>query len=373
LIVIVRNIIKPEPLSSKYCRSVSDHRGVNIYRYRALIALTAAGVAWGTTVPLSKIALEWVAPGWLAFIRFGLAAGVLVAVLLRQALRDPERRRVLRSAFRLPVLASGALGYVGSVVLQNAGIARTSVTHAALLAGAAPVLVAIIAFAWHRTVARPVAWAGFAVSLAGVGVITGGHSGGATLAGDAMVLMSVVLMASATVVQSRLLEGLDPVVLTAVQFVGAAAVTLPIAAATSGVPALPAGTGASIGMIASVLGLAAGGTLLPFTLYAYGQRYVPSEVAGAFLNLEPFVGAIAGILLFGDPAGPRQVVGGTAILAGIAMGSLPGLLHGRPALAPSGGGTGGPEPLAEAALLSSAELERALRDEPCRDCLADAA
>jgi drug/metabolite transporter (DMT)-like permease len=411
LIAIVQNIIKQKARSGKYCPSVSDHLGVNIYRYRALIALTAAGVAWGTTVPLSKIALEWVAPGWLAFIRFGLAALVLMAVLLRRAMRDPERRRVLRSAFRLPVLASGALGYGGSVVLQNAGIARTSVTHAALLAGAAPVLVAIIAFAWHRTVARPVAWAGFAVSLAGVGVITGGHSGGASLAGDTMILVSVVLMASATVVQSRLLEGLDPVALTAAQFVGAAAVTLPIAAATSGVPALPAGTGASTGMIVSVLGLAAGGTLLPFTLYAYGQRYVPSEVAGAFLNLEPFVGAVAGILLFGDPAGPRQVIGGTAILAGIVMGSLPGLLRGRPAavpaparspvpapapapspsaarspaaerspaaaavpaLAPPSSGTGGPGPLAGAALLSGAELEEALRDEPCRDCLAGAA
>jgi drug/metabolite transporter (DMT)-like permease len=400
LIAIVQNIIKQKALSSKYCPTVSHHLGVNIYRYRALIALTAAGVAWGTTVPLSKIALEWVAPGWLAFIRFGLAAVVLMAVLLRRTMRDPERRRVLRSAFRLPVLASGALGYGGSVVMQNAGIARTSVTHAALLAGAAPVLVAIIAFAWHRTVARPVAWAGFAVSLVGVGVITGGHSGGATLAGDAMVLVSVVLMASTTVAQSRLLEGLDPVAMTAAQFVGAAAVTLPIAAVTSGMPAIPAGTGASLGMIVSVLGLALGGTLLPFTLFAYGQRYVASEVAGAFLNLEPFVGAIAGILLFGDPAGPRQVVGGTAILAGIVMGSLPGLLRNRPAPAAapvsaavsasapplasvpalSPGAGGAPEPPGRAARptdarspLTAAELEEAIRDDSRRDCLAGAA
>lgn len=305
---------------------------MNIYRYRALGALTAAGVAWGTTVPLSKIALEWVGPGWLAFLRFGLAAAVLVTVLARRTARSPEGRKALRAAFRLPVLASGALGYGASVVMQNAGIARTSVTHAALLAGAAPVLVAVIAFAWHRVAARPVAWAGFAVSLAGVGVITGGHSGSATLAGDALVAVSVVLMASATVVQSRFLKGLDPVAMTAAQFVGAAAVTLPVAAAASGAPAVPGGAGAGAVMIGSVLGLAAGGTLLPFTLYAYGQRHVPSEVAGAFLNLEPLVGAIAGIVLFADPAGSRQVAGGAAIMAGIAMGSLPGLLRrGAPA------------------------------------------
>ena len=63
--------------------------------------------------------------------------------------------------------------------------------------------------------------------------------------------------------------------------------------------------------------------MLPFTLFAYGQRRVPAEVAGAFLNLEPLVGAIAGIVAFGDPAGSRQLAGGTAIAVGIALSSLP--------------------------------------------------
>ena len=58
--------------------------------------------------------------------------------------------------------------------MQNAGITRTSVTHAALLIGAVPVLVAIIAAVWHRAVARPAAWLGFAISLGGVGP---GHRG----------------------------------------------------------------------------------------------------------------------------------------------------------------------------------------------------
>ena len=79
------------------------------------------------------------------------------------------------------MLAAGALGYGGSVLLQNIGISRTSVTHAALLIGAVPVLVAIIAAVWYRTVARPMAWFGFTVSLSGVGLITaGGGGGGAT-------------------------------------------------------------------------------------------------------------------------------------------------------------------------------------------------
>src|ERR1700733_7192785 len=60
---------------------------------------------------------------------------------------------------RPAVLASGAVGYGGSVLLQYLGIGRTSLTHAALIMGATPVLIAVIAVVWQRTVAKPVAWA----------------------------------------------------------------------------------------------------------------------------------------------------------------------------------------------------------------------
>jgi drug/metabolite transporter (DMT)-like permease len=59
-----------------------------------------------------------------------------------------------------------------------------------------PVLVAIIAALWQHTVARPVAWAGFAMSLVGVGLVAGGGGGGATLSGDGLVLASLLLSAA---------------------------------------------------------------------------------------------------------------------------------------------------------------------------------
>jgi O-acetylserine/cysteine efflux transporter len=293
---------------------------MNNNRRRAAAALAGAGLLWGTTVPLSKLALEWLPPGWLTFVRFGLAAAVLL-------LTTPRAR--LRTAFRPGVLASGAFGYGGSVILQNAGISRTSVTHAALLIGAVPVLVAIIAALWQHSVARPVAWAGFAVSLAGVVLITGAN-GGTSLGGDGLVLASLLLSATFTVGQVRLLRGRDPIAVTAVQFLGAAVAVLPFSAVAEGMPAAPHG-----GAVLATVALAAGGTLLPFTLFAYGQSRVAAEIAGAFLNLEPLVGATAGVLLFGNPVGPVQAAGGLAIIAGIAMSSLPLLRTGRRRLAPA--------------------------------------
>ena len=242
------------------------------------------------------------------------------------------------------MLASGALGYGGSVIVQSAGISRTSVTHAALLIGATPVLVAIIAAVWHRTVARPVAWVGFVVSLLGVGLVTvGGGGNGATMAGDGLVLASLFLGAAVTVAQGRLLTGRDPVAVTAVQFLGAAVGALLVTVFTEGAPTVPG----SPGPVLAVLALTVGGTVLPFTLFAFGQSRVSAEVAGAFLNLEPLVGAIVGAAAFGDPVGLAQVAGGTAIVAGIGLSSLP-LLAGRRRSAVAAGplALDGAEPLA---------------------------
>jgi O-acetylserine/cysteine efflux transporter len=225
----------------------------------------------------------------------------------------------VRGAWSPAVLAWGAVGYGGSILVQNAGITRTSVSHAALLVGATPVLVAGVAAVQHRRAAPPVAWTGFGVSFAGVALVAAGGGAGATITGDALVLASLAFSAAFTVAQARLLRGRDPVAVTAVQFVGAALMALPVAAVAEGPPVAPAG----MGTVAATAGLTLLGTLAASTLFAYGQARVSAEVAGAFVNLEPLVGAAAGALVFGDPFGLALAAGAAAILAGIALSSLP--------------------------------------------------
>ena len=118
--------------------------------------------------------------------------------------------------------------------------------------------------------------------------------------------------------QAGLLPGRDPVAVTALQFLAAALDALPVAA-TETLPALPASPGALL----AAAGLTLAGTLAPSTLFAYSQARVSAEVAGAFANLEPLVGAAAGAAAFGDPVGLARAAGGTAILSGIALSSLP--------------------------------------------------
>lgn len=268
-------------------------------------ALIAAGILWGITVPLSKLALAWMAPGWLAFIRFVLAAAVLLVV----------SRRQLRSAVSPAILVTGGIGYGGSVLLQNVGIQHTSVTHAALLIGATPVLIAIIAAALRHSLAKPLAWAGFAMSLVGVAFIASGQGSGSTLGGDGLVMAAQLVSAGFTVSQARLLRGRDPIAVTALQLMAAAVMVLPIAVVTE--PRMPGSVSASA--LLATIGLVVAGTVGPTALFAFGQSRVAADVAGAFLNIEPLVGALLGMALFADPLGPVQFAGGAAIVTGIAL------------------------------------------------------
>lgn len=271
---------------------------------RALFALTTAGVLWGLTIPLSKVALGWMDAAWLTVARFGLAAPILAYV----------GRRHLRAALTPAVAAWGALGYGMVIVLQNLGIERTSVSHAALVYGAVPALVAIVAVAARRSQSGPLAWGGFAVALAGV-VLVAGDGGDASPAGDALVLASAVLSALFIFAQADTLRGRDPVAVTAVQMLAAALVALPIALLAGQPPALHPGQAE----LWCTVALCSAGSLLPYALYAFGQARVRAEAAGAFLNLEPLVGAAAGALVFGDAFGALQLTGGTAILLGLLM------------------------------------------------------
>jgi drug/metabolite transporter (DMT)-like permease len=273
-------------------------------RYTPLAALLAAGVLLGTTVPLTKLALAGWGPGWLTVARFALAVPPLAWA----------GRRHLRAAATPAVLGWGIAGYGLVIVVQNVGVARTSVSHAALIVGATPVLVALLAVMLRRGTVGPVSWLGFAAALAGVGLVAAQSGTGASLAGDALVFGSLLLSAAFLLTQPRLLAGRDPVAVTAVQLAAAAVGTVPAALVLDGVPAAPGPR-----PLCAAVGLAVAGTLVPFTLFAYGQARVAPQLASAFLNLEPLVGAVAGALAFGDPLGIVQLAGSAAILGGLAL------------------------------------------------------
>ncbi len=228
------------------------------------------------------------------------------------------------------MLFAGAVGYGLVIVLQNAGIERTSVSHAALIVGAVPALVALVAAVAGRGLHGPARRAGFALALAGVGSSPAGGGGAATRGrrpararlGDAVGHLRGRPAARCSRAATR-----SPSPRCRCSRAALAAVPN---AALEGLPAGPARrhAGARAGRARATVG-----TLAPFALFAYGQSRVAPELAGAFLNLEPLVGTAAGALAFGDPFGPLQLGGALVILLGIGLGAIRPAMGGVSALA----------------------------------------
>lgn len=290
-----------------FCRSATDHRCVK--QRTAILALTAAGVIWGSSVALSKLSLGWLDPSWLTALRVSVAALVLAVI----------GRRQLRRALNRRVALAGAVGYGLALLLQNAGIAQTSVSHAAIIVGGLPAVVAVISAGLGYGRTTRLVWLGYGVALLGIVLVARGGGGGATTSGDALVFISMLLSSALIVVQPRLLEGQDPAAVTAVQFGAAAVVSLPVALLSGGLPGAPVSASPLIAFIA----LALVGTVVPFWLFAHGQKETSAELAGAMVNIEPLVGAIIGWIGFGDPVGVCQLLGATALIAGILLSTVP--------------------------------------------------
>ena len=68
-----------------------------------------------------------------------------------------------------------------------------------------------------------------------------------------------------------------------------------------------------------MVALALAGTLAAYWLFTWAQTRVPAQLASAFINLEPLVGALAGVAAFGDAFGRTQALGALAIVAAIAL------------------------------------------------------
>ena len=268
----------------------------------AFLALAAAGVLWGMGFPLGKLVLQETDAAHMVLLRFAVAALVSLPFALK------SHARVL---FRSPViLLSGAL-YGVAFLVQFEGLAHVSVTLAALLVGAMPALIAISARLLGESVNR-VTWAGVAAATLGAALIAGKPDGAGSPLGVALSLGALLIFLAWIVVMRRAPKVDDGMAVPAVTVIIAAVTILPIALLMHGPPKLDL----SPVTWTAILAQGALSTLFATAAWQYGLARVGSASAGVFINIEPMMGAVLGVMLFGDHLTAALIMGGLMILAG---------------------------------------------------------
>lgn len=277
------------------------------------LALVVAGISWGVGFPLAKLTLTELGAAHMILARFIIASCLALPLILR----TPESRKALADP---RVILAGAV-YGPAFLIQFEGVARATVSISALLVGAMPILVATAARVFlHEKVTR-VGWAGIFTATAGAALLAGRPVGSSGL-GVALILVSLVLCLGWIFSLRRTAGHLDPIAASCSAVVIATLVDLPIVVLIYGLPNLELSPVAWGGLI----GQGAVSTVLALVTWQVGATHVPAATAGVFLNLEPLVGAMIGILFFNEALTLSVVAGGAAILLGstlVALGRQP--------------------------------------------------
>lgn len=309
-------------------------RGFLASRAGASALLVLVMVVWGASVPVSKAAVAEVPPLLLAWLRFALAA-----LLLWPAYRA-RRRAGAPAVARGTALGLGLTGIALYYLGYNVGLLYTSATHAALIQSATPAVTLVLAAAWLRERFTLAAVAGFALSIAGVLMIVSGRTAGAhapdPLLGNALIVGAVFAWAVYTILAKRAAH-LDPLVVTVATSVAGVVLLTPaiLIEYALGARAAVTATGAAavlyLGVIASALG---------YALYGAALRTLGAAQASAYINLLPVVAVASAYVMLGEKIDLRTLLGGLAVLAGVALATLAAPAR-APASARPAGGTGG--------------------------------
>jgi len=292
-------------------RAVNDSR----VKWLGYGACAMAGSLWGCGFFFGKLALREMGVGHMVLYRFCFAALGMVPVLAvgrgaKRARWTPREIGVL--------LLSTALGIPIQFLLQFEGLAHTTVSHASLMVGTMPVLLALGATIFADERLDWIGWAALAGSTAGAALIVLGGSeasasgGRPTLLGDMLVVLSLVIALGWILMNKSLMQTHSPLEVTAYSiFLGVVMLALWVLPA-NGLPPMRAVS------LTAWLALAASGVLCTAAttlLWNWGIHHVPASRAGVFLNIEPALGSILGVELMGDRLGPFAWVGGGLILA----------------------------------------------------------
>lgn len=281
----------------------------------ALMPALFVGI-WATGFLVARLVAPHVDPLTFLSLRFVLSAGAFAGIAAAAGARWPRGARAWRDALVAGVLMQGI--YLGGVFW--------SVRHglpaglSALVTGLQPLLTAVLAFPLLGEHVGARRWTGIALGFGGALLVLSPQLvAGVGSAGALPLLASgagMVAMTLGTIWQKRTGAAADLRTNAAVQFLGAAAITAPLAWLTEA-GRFDGTWQAWAGLAWAVCGLSLGAISLLLVLI---RRGAVSGVASLFYLVPPVVAVLA-FLLFGEALTGVQVAGMALAAAGVAVAS----------------------------------------------------
>lgn len=268
---------------------------------------------WATGFLVARGVAPHAEPLTFLLMRYGLTTLVFTTVAFAVGAAWPKGVVGWRNALVAGVLLQGV--YLGGVFWaarrgMPAGIS-------ALISGLQPLLTALLSFPLLGERVRPVQWLGIGLGFLGAVLVLLpklGVAEGIPAPAVAACCAAVIGITLGTIWQKRTAAQADLRTNAAVQFMGAALVTAPMAALTEE-GAFDGSAPAWIGLLWSVFGLSVGAISLLLILI---RRGAVAGVASLFYLVPPVV-AVMAFGLFGERLSAVQIAGMALAAAGVAL------------------------------------------------------
>jgi len=276
------------------------------------IALLLVMLTWGANVVAVKAVLADVPPILFAFVRFGAAFLILLAVL-----KWREGNVGLPRGDILPLLLLGLVGFGLYQDLWASALGRTTASNSALITAATPVSTMLIAAAVGSDTLSRGKVLGAAISLSGaVGVVGATHGFGFTGAsgGDLMTFVATLCWACYVAFGASVLRRHSPLRTTTWAIGFGCLGMLPLAAwqLTSFDPSHIHASTIGLLLFCTLLAAAASNVVMFEVVKVLGPNH-----ASSFQFLVPAFAVVLAALFLGEAIVVGQVVGGAVIVLGI--------------------------------------------------------
>jgi drug/metabolite transporter (DMT)-like permease len=268
-------------------------------------ALWAVYIIWGSTYLFIAITVETIPPLSAVSTRF-IAAGMIMSAIV---LRRGGSMRVTRREFAGCALVGCLLPGANAVLFFAEKTVPTGL--ASLLIASVPLWVVILRL-WGRERLRPRTLIGVAVGFAGVAVLLR-PSGGATIGGILLCVLSAVMWSVGSVASARLTMPRDSFTATAWEMLVGGFVMLPWGIVDGG------GLSPSLGSSLSWVYLVTIGSVVGYTAYTWLLANAPLATVSTYAYVNPVVAILLGVLFRNEHLTVQILIGAAVVVAAVAV------------------------------------------------------
>lgn len=278
----------------------------------ALAAFVAYTVLAGGNAVGVRFSNRELAPLWGAGLRFGLAAALLLAVMVVLRLAFPRGRALVGS------LLYGLFNFAGSFGLGYYGLVRLHAGLGQILLALVPLATLLLAVLWRQERLGAAAVIGTLLALAGVAVISYSPLLNNVPLLSVLALVGGAICFAQALVFVRRFPPVHPVTMNAVGMMVGATLLLAAALVADEPIVLPH----RLETWAAMAYLVVIGSVVVFLLYLVVLRYWAASRASYGFVIIPFVTLLLSVWLDNEPVGLGLVAGGLLVLAGVYVGAL---------------------------------------------------